>query len=540
MRNEQLAVLSERLRDMLSPHSEEDARLIQKGMLLYRQGLVSQLRMDEETVTAVVQDVMPVRVRLELQFFDMSECSCPARGICRHQIAVFFAAYGREGSVAEWIEDWRYPVKEKKEAASWGMQRARDLMKSAGAAEPDYQVWLHSFSESFDTIMRSKNHLNPYVVGELFGIHWRRVRAGAPRGEVWALLYELAGIVHSFRELDRLSTELRHHAETAERYYGHIFDELQRAAERIAKRLAGLPLPLSFDPFLESLKEDVRGLLAGLRLVPYERAFLYMGVWSALFKKKKANLEDETRLLEETASHLEDEENSHPLQIAMAHIHFLRKEDMLALESLDGLDGQETAPFLLNWTEELSTQKEWGRTAPYIDVLSHNLRGTLALIGGYQARTQYARAVLDAAIPYVEGTGRGDVLERLLQQALPYSYYEYGSLLFERGDYAKWADLQAFMGYQYTDLPTARMKVLEKEKPEAVISMLHQAAAKQIAAKNRSGYKSAVRMLKKLRTLYKKQKRQAEWNAFFEELLERTKRLRAFHEECQRSKLIDV
>lgn len=539
MRNEHLALLSERLRDVLSPHSEEDARLIQKGMLLYRQGLVSQLRMDEETITAAVQDVMPVRVQLELMFFEMSECSCPSRGICRHQIAVFFAAYGREGSVAEWIEAWRYPVKEQKEAASWGMQRARELMKSGGVAEPDYKGWLQSFSEGFDSIMRSKKHLNPYVVGELFGIHWRRVKAGSPRGEEWALLYELAGIVHSFRALDLLSTELRHQGETAERYYGHVFDELQRASVRIAKKLAGRPLPLSFDPFLDNLRDDVRGLLAGLRLVPHERAFLYIGVWSALFKKK-ASLEDEARKLEEAANRLDEVENSHPLQIAMAHILFLLKEDTQALESLAGLDGQETAPFLLHWTDELSEHKEWSRSGLYIDVLTHNLRGTLALIGGYQGRTQFARAVIESAIPYVEGTGRGDVLERVLQQALPYSYYEYGSLLFERGDYAKWADLQTFMGYQYADLPTARLKVLEKEQPEAVISMLHQAAAKQIAAKNRPGYKSAVRMLKKLRTLYKKQKRQAEWNAFFEELLERTKRLRAFHEECQRSKLIDV
>lgn len=539
MRNEHLAALSERLQDMLSPHSEEDARLIQKGMLLYRQGLVSQLRIDEETITAAVQDVMPVRVQLELLFFEMSECSCPARGICRHQIAVFFAAYGREGSVAEWIEEWRYPVKEKKEAASWGMQRARELMKSGGVAEPDYKGWLQSFSEGFDSIMRSKKHLNPYVVGELFGIHWRRIKAGSPRGEEWALLYELAGIVHSFRVLDLLSTELRHQAETAERYYGHVFDELQRASVRIAKKLAGRPLPLSFDPFLDNLRDDVRGLLAGLRLVPHERAFLYIGVWSALFKKK-ASLEDEARQLEEVANRLDDGENSHPLQIAMAHIRFLQKEDTLALESLAGLDGQETTPFLLHWTDELSEHKEWSRSGLYIDVLTQNLRGTLAMIGGYQGRTQFARAVIESAIPYVEGTGRGDVLERVFQQALPYSYYEYGSLLFERGDYAKWADLQAFMGYQYADLPTARLKVLEKEQPEAVISMLHQAAAKQIAAKNRPGYKSAVRMLKKLRTLYKKQKRQAEWNAFFEELLERTKRLRAFHEECQRSKLIDV
>jgi uncharacterized Zn finger protein len=58
--------------------------------------------------------------------------------------------------------------------------------------------------------------------------------------------------------------------------------------------------------------------------------------------------------------------------------------------------------------------------------------------------------------------------------------------------------------------------------------------------KNRSSYKQAARVLKKLRTVYKKLKRVPEWEVFFERLLVRTKRLRAFHEECTRSKLIEV
>ncbi|WP_059171889.1 SWIM zinc finger family protein [Bacillus sp. FJAT-27445] len=539
MRNEGLALVSERLRDILSPHSEEDARLIQKGMLLYRQGLVSQLRIDEDIITAAVQDVVPVRVRLEQLFIEMSECSCPARGLCRHQIAVFFAAYGREGSVAEWIEDWRYPVREKKEAVRMGMQRARAIMKATGVVDRDYQLWVESFSESFTSIMRSKKHLNPYVVGELFGVYWRRVRAGSPSGEEWALLYELAGIVFSFRELAILSREFGHPEDTAERYYGHLFAEMETDAGRIARKLASRAWPLSFDPFLEKLKDDARDLLTSVSLVPYERIFLYLGLWSTLFKKRDS-LEAEAVKLAEAGNTLLEGVNRHPLQIASAHIQFLQKEDSKALGFLAGLTEQQMAPYLLNWIDELSFHKEWNRSGPYIELLSQNLKSTLSFISGYQGRSQFVKKVLDSAIPYVEGTGRNDVLERLLQQSLPYSYYEYGGLLFERGDFSKWADLQVFMGYQYADLPTARLKVLEKENPDAVISMLHQAAAKQIATKNRPGYRNAVRLLKKLRTLYKKQKRLDEWETFFEELLERTRRLRAFHEECQRSKLINV
>ncbi|OCA82442.1 hypothetical protein A8F94_21305 [Bacillus sp. FJAT-27225] len=536
MRNEGLEITSEKLRDMLSPHSEEDARLMQKGMMLYRQGMVSQLRMDEETVTATVQDVVPVRVTLELLFPEMNECSCPGHGLCRHQLAVFFTAYSRTDSVAEWIEDWRYPVREKRAATAWGMQRARDLIKANGALKQDYPAWIESFTENFGSIMRAKKNVNPYVVSELFGVYWRRIKADSPRGEEWSLLYQLSANVFSFAELARFSREVGHTDEMVNRYYRHLFTDLGNEASSIAARLGHRAKPLGFDPFLQKLREDTRVLLTDVPLLRYERTFIYMGIWTGLFKKKEW-LEEELGKLEEL---IESGENGLPVVIAAAHLNFLLKEDALVLGHLSILKEKEASPFLLHWIDEMNAYEEWNRVGPYLDMIIQKLKGVLSSIQGYQGRSQIARSVVESALPYVEETGRSDVLERLLHQALPYTYYEYGSLLFERGDYAKWAELQSYMGYQYADLPSARLKVLEKEMPEAVMSILHQSAAKQIAAKNRPGYKQAVRMLKKLRTLYKKQKRLDEWNAFFEELLERTKRLRAFHEECQRSKLIDV
>jgi hypothetical protein len=91
-----LKFLSEEMRTRLQPDSEEDAKLVQKGMLLYRQGLVNQLKFESDQVYATVQDVTPVKVRLDLTFFDTSNCGCPNFGICRHRLAVFFAAYAQK------------------------------------------------------------------------------------------------------------------------------------------------------------------------------------------------------------------------------------------------------------------------------------------------------------------------------------------------------------------------------------------------------------------------------------------------------------
>ena len=74
---EPLQWFSEQLHSTLVPDSEEDAQVVQKGLILYRQGGVSQLKLEKDGISAVVQDVIRVNVRLDLNVLYLSECSCP-------------------------------------------------------------------------------------------------------------------------------------------------------------------------------------------------------------------------------------------------------------------------------------------------------------------------------------------------------------------------------------------------------------------------------------------------------------------------------
>src|SRR6478735_8477482 len=106
--DEVLVSMAADLKEVLVPHESEDVRLVQKAMMLYRQGAVQQLKTAENVrvVTATVEDVVPVKVELDLDFPQMSMCACPGEWPCRHQLAVFFAAYSRTASVSEWLEEW--------------------------------------------------------------------------------------------------------------------------------------------------------------------------------------------------------------------------------------------------------------------------------------------------------------------------------------------------------------------------------------------------------------------------------------------------
>lgn len=532
--------LADELRELLNPNAPEDARLVQKGLMLYRQGMVSQLQVAESGIQATVQDVAAVKVLLDPLFLGLSECSCPADELCRHQLAVFFAAYAQVGSVGDWVTEWREPVREKKSVVAWGLQKAKDLVKANGLLKPDYGRWVDSFEKSFDALLAAKKYTNPFVVPELFGIYRRRLQASAPLEAEWRLLYELVATVVAFRKLAVLSEQMGHSEDAVHRSYGHLFESLVDEAEDLLEKIGMQTLPFDFDEFIVGLKDEVFALLTVVPGLVHHRIELYRELWSGLFRKtawREAELE---RVLARLRT-VTDEENPLPLVLAGIHLNVLLGEDEKALKSLDWIEDEVAVPYMVYWIEYLSGLKVWKRAGRYIDLFLHKLKGYLdseAFVGGFQGRAGVVRTVLRVISPYVSENGRMDVYERAMQCSLPYSYAEYEYFLFERRMYERWGELQALVGMEYQDLPRDRVKVIEKEQPEVLLGMLHQSAQREIDQKNRASYRMAVRHLKKLRTLYKKLKRVDDWEYFLEGLLERTKRLRAFHEECARGKLI--
>ncbi len=526
--------------DLLSPYEGEDARLVQKGLMLYRQGLVSHLHMGTDQVTGTVQDVMPVKVCLDFNFLAMSECSCPAEGICRHKLAVFFAAYSRFDSVSDWVAEWREPAREKKVFSSWGLQTAKDLVKTTGARnmQPDYSRWVQSFEVSFDTLLASKKYTSPYVIPELFAIYQRQIQASAPAKEEWRFMYDLVAAVVSFRKLAALSEKLGHEEDIVHRTYLHLFQHLLDDGAELLDKINGRSLPFAIDEFIEKLRADAFELLTCASGLEYERIYLYRLLWTQLFKKKSWR-EEEAEKVHVRGKELQDWENPLPLAVARIHLNFLLQNDELALKMMAPIVDEMFTPYLVYWIEYLSGLRAWRRVGPVIELFLQKVKAYLESLGSYYSCTSFVRTALRAVTPYCSENDRVDVYERAMLQTLPYCFGEYEYFLFERGQYDRWGELQAFIGLDFYELPKDRLKVIEKERPELLLSMLHQTAQREIDQKNRSGYVQAVRHLKKLRTLYKKLKRADDWQYFLDTLMERTKRLRAFHEECRRSKLIE-
>lgn len=533
------------MKGLLRPEVEEDAKLVQKGLLLYRQGLVYGLRFDGELVTASVQDVTSVQVKLDLNFINTSECSCPADGFCRHILAVFFHALAKGGSVSDWVEGWRQPLRAKTVAVNLGLKTARDLLKTSKKPESSYEDWKTAFYSSFRMILYGQGDPKPYVVNELFRVYWRRIKADAPVKLEWRMLYELIASVQSFNMLAGMAMEAGHSEYMVDRYYRHIFLELMEEIESVMDKLSVHSLPFAFDQFIERMKDDAADLLSGYRGLDYEGTHLYRLLWSQIFKKKAWRDAERERLeaqLRENADRGQPEGNTDqlPLMIGMIHQAILAKKDEQALALLNQLDinGQ---PYYLYWLEQFTGLRDWKRSAPFIEQFVGRLNRYLQVLRNYDACTDFTRLAVELVAPYCIETGRDDLMERTLVQSLPYSFRVYDSFLFSQKLYAKWAELQAFIGVEMDYLGTTdRIKVVQKGEPAALLPLYHQAIQKNIDSKNRSSYREAVKLLKKLRTIYKKMDRLEEWDRFFEKLLSNTKRLRAFQEECIRGKLVNA
>ncbi|MBY0122282.1 SWIM zinc finger domain-containing protein [Bacillus sp. S/N-304-OC-R1] len=529
---EPLDFAANELKGLLNPKLDEDERMVQKGLLLFRQGLVSQDRFDQNNVSGIVQDVMPAKVLLDLDFINLSECSCPADGFCRHQLAVFFYLLSQAKSVTEWVDQWRQPVKETKTVQLLGIQRAKDLLSSSSRQKPDYDNWVASIQESFDTIMTGNGEPKPYYMNELYQIYEKRWKANAPFEQEWKHLYYLIGYFFSFKKLMELSFSLGHTGIIINQYYYHLYQDLLEDILEETDKLSVHSLPFAFDEFIEKFKEDSTDILTYESDLEYEQIQLYRLLWTKFFRKKAWCQKEVEKLLS-------IEDKKYPVVVAIIHQYVLLGRDEDALQLL-GVPDKWLTPYFINWIEYLTFQKEWKRVGPYIEEFIKKLQEYLRSENYYYKSKNFTSLVMKIIKPYCTETDRLDLYEKALAEMLPFSFSEYEYTLFENGEFSRWIDLHALMISDIDVLPKSRIKEIEKSEPSLLLPLYHQSVQRHIEHKGRDHYRAAVRKLKKLRTLYKKLKRQDDWTFFLEALLEKTKRLRAFQEECKRGKLIDA
>ncbi|MGE6630305.1 SWIM zinc finger family protein [Bacillus sp. NPDC077027] len=524
---EELKQTAEQIKELL-PVTDENKQLIKKALITYRQDSVYRLKQESDTEwSAYVHDVMAARVNLHLLFPVISSCSCPAEGICKHILATFFSLYASVESVTAFTERWS-----EKEEIERSKELIREHFQVKRPDEQSLQSWLTFFEEEFSLWLKRTPKHNQTPQHLYYG-YLSILKKHAPKKlefkslytihssiDVWLRLYELMDLGRIDAEKDFYSIN-----PYVEQLMNSIFDAVDH--------LKTYALSFSLDPFLENTPKTVRSLLHISGPFQYERVAVFMEMWGTILNRGKW-VKQETVVLNK----LQDQEPMVERGIGLMHMDYLLKKDDTVFKQLR-LFNANMMPIVLNWLKDMTSRKDWKRLKHWYNEISYLVEEYSQLDLSYRELRDAISDFFFYLDTYVKQTKDSFLYERYCQICMPYAFTEYSQLLYEQQRFSEWIEIHSLVGFSISELEKELIQVIAKQEPEALIPSYHREISVLVDQKNRSAYREAVKLLKKLRALYHKAKKPSIWERYLKQLQESTKRLRAFQEEMKKGKLID-
>ncbi|KSU60460.1 hypothetical protein AS034_16600 [[Bacillus] enclensis] len=541
---DKLIPMSRAIQGELNPGTDEGRNIVSKGLLLFRQNLVSNVKVRDEEASADVQDVTPVSVRLDLQFPLLSKCSCPYSGWCRHQMATFFMIYNKVARVSEWIQDWRSQESSpdtdenkpssldellKKHTNSGALRKASELLeerKTRGNTPDEWWQFFESLLKKEDLQLLERQ---PYLMDVIIQNIYKRFNKEAPFEREWKPLYQLFATFFLTLEVDVFLQE-REIELSREQYalFDFLLDEMEDAVEKLSVHA----MPFSFDPFIAYLKEKSAEMSEDPEHSTEIKAEVYRFIWYYLFKQK-AWRRQEVERLESSPS-----QDDSFIKIALLHQYLLLEDLDKAEETVERI-GTELVAYSEFWLVKFVLSKRYEGLLLLLKAILVRLPSYIEEKSHYEA-SSFVRWFV-RKLPTEWLMERDPVfLRELLLAMLPFSYYSYSEFLLSSRSHREWVELQKYMGYSVGEMENMGLSQVYKESPELALPVYYNGVIDMIEQKNRDSYKYAVRYMKKIRTIYKKLKQTDKWDDYLPYILEKYKRLRAFQEECRKGKLIDA
>ncbi|MBB6284687.1 SWIM zinc finger family protein [Geobacillus subterraneus] len=504
--------------------------LIQKGRDLSRQGLVyNVIVIDSEQIEGKVVDTAIHDVALNLaDIIHRHSCPCGTEGLCSHVLALFFYVHGNVLDNGKLLRQWKQAKKKPPQNGSPAPHTA--------TAEPTESIdeWWKRFAKIQDefAVRHRRRDDWPYrLAHQLFPA----LVKGGPKHRAVRLLYRFHAGLFLLHHLIEYGKERGWNRGLFGSYgqfswrqdVQYIADELLKTLEQFSSNLAAS----APGPLIEQTAPYVRDLLRIADFFPSLIYDLYTVAWELLFTTEAQRRQEKERLLR-----LAEEEQIPLALLAAAHFAFLLEEDEEAL-ALYRTFPEAAAPFLIGWIERLITSYPPDRFASFWAKGKEELPSYLAALRESE-RINFVNEIGRLYEVYAQQNNQWDEYETFLRQCFPYTANRYVQFLHRQGRYQHMIELYLWANMTAHDMDPQFLKGLEKRDPMLVLPLYHRAVMQFVQAKNRPSYRMAVRYLKKLRTCYRSLKQMNEWNAYLEQLCAKTARMRAFHEELQKGKLL--
>ncbi|MGE7763712.1 hypothetical protein [Peribacillus sp. NPDC096540] len=538
----ELLFVGERLAGFLEAGNSDDSDVVNQGLQLYRQGLVDLKEEAVDTITAEVQDVTRYKARLNLLFPQDGSCTCDSRFICRHQMAVFFSAYSEYASVSDWLSEWNTPKNTTPTQALQQVERASELLKQVEEKsiilDKSYPSWKQFVNVTFTEQVEPHIGAPTYVIENHIQTYFKRLSSKSPMEREWKLLYHFVTQFCTMQLTLRMIQLHKNQTQTIRVFYALAVDLAEELHETV-QPLSRQARPFAFDPFVFSIKEDVAKLLNGGEGLEYEKIDLYREIWSYLFTTSSWRKEELERVKRELPEQYLGTTERTSYSLAAIHLSLLENQDHQAIELLHELK-KEACPYIFYWLNLLSESDNRSRAIPFIEFIIAHVQEFLADLSDYYQRVDFVRTFTTLISSCCYKLKRNDLLEKFYRATLPHNYWNYANFLFEQGQYKKWVEMHIYSDISIDLISSESIKEVVSKDPELILPLYYHAVQEKVSLKNRPAYKQAVRYLKKMRTIYKKSKKEDVFERYILYVADSTKRLRAFQEELKRGKLIDV
>jgi len=318
--------------------------------------------------------------------------------------------------------------------------------------------------------------------------------------------------------------------------YAAITDVQLAIAELIKKQLKSDPAD---EPdYWQCIKETLTFLRGLMLMESGSKAYFsdpYFWLWQYWIVPNQNDMSlclDELEQLKAAPSIPDSTLSRYPLLLAELWMNFFLQRDQEARSKLSVISsGNELRPGdLFHLLSMMFDNEQWQRlsnwlveTKPYVEKSRYN---SLEIFYSYW----------DGVIEHIPDAEQ--LMWAPLIQSLPYASSIYEEKLLRHAKWQQWIDYQLSTGTEPLDYRVGVFAPIEKHAPELLLPFYHQAVERYVLLKNRPGYKTAVKLLKRLAKLYKKRKDEERWETFIAAFAARHSRLRALQEELRKGKLI--
>jgi hypothetical protein len=524
---EQVMHFAEVLKAEFSFDEEKSRDLIKKGLLLYRQGSVYNVKYNTKIIDGRVQDVVPDDVTINLDTLTASSCSCPSPSFCRHRMALFFYVYASFSSVGSLLDEWKTAHQNTSPSIlTNSLKKANEIQKRY--QDDSITSWYVFFNREYELFLEQNSERDRYIISLIYQRFFQSLSNKAPKNTELKRLFMIhAGIFSIHKTLEIIeSLQLKHY-----QFDSYVTPYVHNLIDSVVDEVFHLKLvslPFSFDYLLAESIDMIREPLLSHHWFLFERFSIYRGVWSILLNRTKWIEAEQTTLAE--GSETEGE------ILGLAHLAFLQKNDAEAVDYLNRINDLNIT-YSFWWITALSNANDWKRAAIWIKFTTDNIQKYVLKLNSFNGRRHITRVFLKEISGYCEAKNE-QLYIHAMKMLLPYSYVEYDHYLLKAQDYRQWVDLQMLVGYTISDCDRQTLKLIEEVDRSALLPLYHQAVVYSLKQKNRASYKQAVKYLRKIRTCYRRLNQLDSWEMYIEKLAESNKRLRAFQEELQRAKLV--